>query len=49
MSRCTPAGRLRFPDVDLRESLTLDVAGGRMDRTTTTARLRELAGTSVAA
>ena len=36
-------------DVDLWEPLTLDVAGGRMDRTTTTARLRELAETSVAA
>jgi death-on-curing protein len=29
-------------DVDLWESLTLDVAGGRIDRATTTARLREL-------
>jgi death-on-curing protein len=36
-------------DDDLWKSLTLDVAGGRIDRTTTTARLRELAGTSVAA
>jgi hypothetical protein len=36
-------------DVDLWELLTLDVAGGRIDRTTTTARLRELAETSVAA
>jgi hypothetical protein len=36
-------------DVDLWKSLTLDVAGGRIDRTTTTPRLQELEETSVAA
>lgn len=33
------------PDSNHWEALTLDVAGGRIDRATTTARLRELVGT----
>jgi hypothetical protein len=35
-------GAKSAPDSDLWESLTLDVAGGRIDRATTTARLRDL-------